>query len=172
MIAWLVHNYLFIRIPIIQPDKFLTAALPYFRFIFTRKFFSVVMVLFFISVYLISREFGQFITTFFDFFDFEGFLLYALAIGFVKILHEMGHGFCAKYYGLPVNSMGLAFIVLFPILYTDTTHSWRLTKRVPKLKIAAAGMIVEFMVAIVATIIWAVSPEGWCKNSYFFLSCC
>ena len=48
---WLLHHYLFFRVPLIKPDKFLAAALPYISFLYSRYmvwalFFSLVLGLF------------------------------------------------------------------------------------------------------------------------------
>ena len=41
-------------------------------------------------------------------------------------LHELGHAYTCKRYGLRVPTMGIAFLVMWPFLYTDTTESWKL----------------------------------------------
>ncbi len=40
---WLLHNYLFTRIPLVRPDRFLTATYPYMRAFFTRSFAFIVL---------------------------------------------------------------------------------------------------------------------------------
>ena len=53
----------------------------------------------------------------------------------VKIAHELGHALVAKHYGLRVSSMGVALLVLFPVLYTDNTDAWRLTTNAKSYKL-------------------------------------
>ena len=43
--------------------------------------------------------------------------------------------------------MGVAFIVMCPVLYTDTTDSWRLADRKKRIKVGLAGMAVELATA-------------------------
>ena len=69
----------------------------------------------------------SFTTTFDYFFNLQGLIYFGLAMVAVKIAHELGHALVAKHYGLRVSSMGIALLVLFPVLYTDNTDAWRLT---------------------------------------------
>ena len=41
---WLLHNYLFMRIPLARPDRLLTATYPYVRWIYTRTFATAISV--------------------------------------------------------------------------------------------------------------------------------
>ncbi|NHW78486.1 site-2 protease family protein, partial [Escherichia coli] len=78
----------------------------------------------------------------------------------VKSLHELGHAFTAARYGLHVPAMGVAFMVLAPILYTDVTDAWRLSSRRQRMAIHAAGVIVELALASIALFAWALLPDG------------
>ena len=78
----------------------------------------------------------------------------------VKIAHELGHALVAKHYGLRVSSMGVALLVLFPVLYTDNTDAWRLTNQRKKLQIVLAGLMVEFHIALLALFSWTVVEDG------------
>lgn len=65
----------------------------------------------------------------------------------------MGHAYMCKRYGVPVPSLGIAFLVFWPVLYTDTTLSWRLSNE-KRLQIALAGIWVECYITIIAALIW------------------
>jgi len=85
-------------------------------------------------------------------------------------MHELGHGLAAKHFGVGVPSMGLAFLVLAPLLYTDTTESWKLTSRKSRLWIVGAGVMVELCLAFIAIFIWSFLPEGALKSAAFFIA--
>ena len=51
--------------------------------------------------------------------------------------------------------MGVAFLVLWPMAYTDTNETWRLTSRWQRLTVASAGIITELVIAAWATLAWA-----------------
>ena len=50
--------------------------------------------------------------------------------------------------GSRVTTMGVAIIVMVPVLYTDTTDAWRLRSHRQRVLIDAAGMAMELIVAV------------------------
>mgnify|MGYP003334714572 CR=1 FL=1 len=86
-----------------------------------------------------------------DTFSWEGFASYGLALTAVKVLHELGHAYTCKRYGCRVPAMGLAFLVMWPMAYTDTNESWRLKDNRQRLAVSAAGILTELVVAAWAT---------------------
>ena len=89
---------------------------------------------------------------------------------FVKSLHELGHGYIAKYFGCRVSAIGIAFLVFFPFLYTDTTDAWRLRNHRERLIINFAGILTELHLALIATFLWAILPDGGLKSVTFFIA--
>jgi putative peptide zinc metalloprotease protein len=86
------------------------------------------------------------------------------------VLHELGHAFVAKMNGCRVPTMGVALLVLWPVLYTDVTDAWRLSSRRERLRIGAAGMGVELMLAAWATLAWSFLPDGPLRSACFLLA--
>ena len=95
---------------------------------------------------------------------------YGAALVGVKIAHELGHALVAKHYGLRISSMGVAFLVMFPVLYTDNTDAWRLTDQKKKLQIVLAGIMVELHIAFLALFAWGVLDDGPARSAAFFLA--
>jgi len=102
------------------------------------------------------------------FFTLEGFFFYALSLTFIKILHELGHAYTAHHFGAHVPIMGVAFLLMFPVLYTDTTDAWRLTSRRQRVLIDAGGIIVEIAIACIAIFLWSFLPDGPARSTAFF----
>ena len=167
---YLVHNYLFFRIPLVRPHKFLARTYPAISFIYTKAWFAFVIIVGLIGLYLTIRQWDVYKQTFLYFFNAKGFVFYALSLVFVKIIHELGHAYTSTRYGCRVTSIGLAFLVMFPVLYTDTTDSWRLPARKKRLAIDAAGVSAELMLAIFSTFLWAFLPDGIAKSVAFFIA--
>ena len=170
-LAWRVlHGYLFFRIPLVRPNRFLRATWPFVSFLFTR---GAVIGLAFIGLaglYLVSRQWDAFLSTFSYLFSFDGIVAFGIALVLVKLAHELGHAYMAVRFGCHVPTMGIAFVVLAPMPYTDVTDAWRLTDRRQRLMIDAAGMMVEIGIAAVATFLWAFLPDGPARSVVFTLA--
>ena len=171
--SWLmhaIHNYLFFKIPLFKPDDWLSKTLKYVKHFASKKFRNLVYFFGFIGLFLVVQQLETFKSTFLYFFSFQGLMLYFLTLVFVKCLHELGHGYIAKYYGCRVSAIGIAFLVFFPFLYTDTTDAWRLRNHKERLLINFGGILTELHLALIATFIWAVLPDGGFKSAAFFLA--
>ena len=167
---WLLHNYLFIRVPLVRPDAWLNRLMPRLNWLFTPALHYLLLVLGILGIVMVIRQWNQFIATFQYFFSFDGLALYGLTLIAVKSAHEMGHALAAKRQGCRVTSMGIAFLVMFPVLYTDTTDAWRLTCRNKRLRIVTAGVRVELYLALLATFLWCITPDGPLQSVMFFIA--
>jgi len=171
--AWyteLLHNYLFFRLPLFKPDRLLERTLPYVRFMFTRRFAIMLGMLGLLDAHLVTQRWDEVTHAFLYFFNFEGLFYYAVAATFAKVVHELGHAYSAKHFGLRVPTMGVAFLVMWPVLYTDTGESWKLTQSGQRFAIAAAGMAAELTLALFATLAWAIAGDGPMKSMLFLLA--
>ena len=166
----LLHHYLFFRVPLIRPDAFLQRTLPLVSIFFTRGFAIAVFAVFLADLFLVMREWHSFRESFVHYFSLKGAFYYAVAATFAKVIHELGHAYAAKRHGVRVPAMGLAFLVMWPFLYTDTAETWKLSNRKKQLEIASAGMAAELVLAVFATLFWAISPEGALKSIFFILA--
>jgi len=166
----LLHNYLFLRIPLCNPDRFLQRTLPIVAPLFTKTALMCVVFLGVVGCIGIVRQWESFANTFVYFFSSQGLTAYVLGLIGIKILHELGHAYTAARYGCQVHTMGVGFLLMVPVLYTDTTDSWKLTSRKQRAAIAAAGMVVELSIAMLATFLWHLCPEGVLKSVMFVLA--
>ena len=166
----LIHSYLFFKIPLVKPDDWLGTTLKYFKSLGSKKFRNLIYILGFIGICLVIQQFENFLSTFLYFFSFKGLMLYLITLVFVKSLHEFGHAYIAKYFGCRVSAIGIAFLVFFPFLYTDTTDAWRLRNHRERLIINFAGILTELHLALIATFLWAILPEGGLKSVTFFIA--
>jgi putative peptide zinc metalloprotease protein len=171
--SWLlyaIHSYLFFKIPLFKPDDWLSKTLKYVKHLASKKFRNLVYFFGFIGLFLVIQQLETFKSTFLYFFSFQGLMLYFLTLVFVKCLHELGHAYIAKHYGCRVSAIGIAFLVFFPFLYTDTTDAWRLRNHKERLLINFGGILTELHLALIATFIWAVLPDGGFKSAAFFIA--
>lgn len=166
-LLWLVHRYLFFQIPLIRPDRFLRVTLPYVEWIFSRSVAGSIALIGLTGLYLVSRQWDTFTATILHFFTLRGLALYVLCLAVVKVFHELGHVYTAARYGCRIPAMGVAMVVMVPMLYSDTSDAWRLVSRRQRAAIGAAGMIVEMSLAAVAIFIWNFLDDGVVRSLVF-----
>lgn len=167
----LLHSYLFLMIPLLKPDKFLSKTLPFIKALFfAKRSLYIFIVITLLGLYFTSHQWDEFINTFDYMFSFENVMIFTLSIIFIKIIHELGHAYIAKYYGCHVSTIGVAFLVMWPVMYTDTTDVWKLKNKNQRLLIAAGGMISELILASLATFLWNFAPAGILKSTLFFIA--
>ncbi len=168
--SWLMHNYLFLRLPLCRPQALLVGSLPFVRVLWSRPAQAFIMAAGLAGLYLVSRQWDLFVGTLISYFSWEGMLTGIAALAFVKVAHELGHAYAAVAFGCRVHTMGIALVLLAPMPYTDVTDAWRLSDRRKRLLIDAAGMITEAAIAAVALFLWAFLPDGPLRSTMFVLS--
>jgi len=156
-------NILYIKIPVIDPERLLTGMYPYFRWLFTPYFitFSVGMML--AALTLVASQWTEFSTKlpeFQSFFNWKTIAAFWCSLAVIKVIHEFGHGLTAKHFGGEVHEMGMLFLVLTPALYCDVTDSWLLPNKWKRIWISAAGIYVECFLASLATFVWWNTEQG------------
>ena len=169
-IMWLVHNYLFFKFPLVAPEDFLRATLPTVVPFYTARVQYAVVMLGLIGLYLVSREWDQFILEARGLATLSGIASIAVVLFVVKAFHELGHAYTAVKYGCRVPAIGFAFMMLTPLLYTDVTDAWRLTDRKKRLAIDIAGVAVELGLACIATVLWVFLPDGALRHIAFLMA--
>jgi len=168
--TWASRSYLSLRLPVLRSDAFLDATVGYMRWWFDPRMKYVMLALGLLGLGLMLPRLDLFFATIAENFTPGGLLLYGLALALVKIVHEFGHAYTAKYHGCRVPVMGVAFIVFWPIFYTDTTDAWRLHSRAARVEIDIAGMKAEIAVAVLTLLAWSVLPEGPLAAVCFMIS--
>jgi len=166
----LLQKYLFYRIPLVRPDRFLSATAGWLDYVLTRSFAAILIACLLTGLFLTMRQWDSFTTTFSYLYSPTGIAWLVAALLLTKTAHELGHAWMAKRYGLRVPTMGVAFLVFWPVLYTDTTEAWRLTKRKQRLAISVAGIAAEFMIAVVALLLWNLMPDGPARSAVFIIA--
>ncbi len=150
-----------------DPEKILNAILPWFGWIFT------VPALIFFCLFLLSASLllaSQYETvyaklpTFQQFFAADRWLILALTMAIVKVLHEFGHGLSCKKFGGECHEIGFMLLVFTPCLYCNVSDSWMLPNKWKRVWIGAAGIYVEMILASFAAYVWWFTEQGTTIN--------
>jgi putative peptide zinc metalloprotease protein len=159
--AW--TRMLCIRFRGLDPDRFLTAAHQRLGWLFSRTMLVAAALLMLYAASLVVGHFGEFrarLPELSVLFDPRNLVWVLLAIGGVKVLHELGHAMACKLFGGQVHELGVMLLAFSPCLYCDVSDAWRLPNKWQRIFVSSAGVLVELAIASVATIVWWHSQPG------------
>ena len=93
--------------------------------------------------------------------DAGNWLRLGLTAAALKVVHEFAHGVACRRLGGEVREWGVLLLLFVPLPYVDVTSSWRFPSKWDRVRVAAAGMLVETFLAAVALAgaCFARSPE-------------
>ena len=150
-------NILYIKIPVIDPDRILTFMLRYLRWIFSVWFLALSLIVMASAVVTVLLHFDTFVgrlPSYHEFFNVKTIMYLWAALGIVKVIHEFGHGLSCKAFGGEVHEMGFLLLCLSPAMYCNVSDSWTLPNKWHRIIIGGAGIYVELMIAAIATFVW------------------
>jgi hypothetical protein len=165
-----LHQYLFFRIPLWRPDPILNRCWPWLKRYGTPLLMAVFPLFLTLGLFLVSRDWVRYTHSFPHLFSLQGMAVFGVSLVIAKFIHELGHAFMAKRAGCRVQSMGVAFIVLLPLFYTDVSDAWKLKNRRSRLLIGAGGILAELLLAVIALLVWTLLPDGPLRTAAFMLS--
>jgi len=159
-------NLLFIRIPLVDPDSFLKRWAPVVAWIFSPIGVALWLALVIAAGVMILPRIDALAAGAGGVLAPGNLLLLYAAFAFIKLLHELGHGFACRVLGRKeqaageVHTIGVMLLVFLPVPYVDASSSWAFRSKWRRIAVGAAGMFVEIGVAAIAAIVWAVTSEG------------
>ena len=168
-----VLGFLFLTIPLSNPDKFLDRSVARFRFLFTTSALIVWAVLATFAAALIVNKWSEFVEPLNGLLAVKNLLFMSLAFVALKVWHELGHGYACKHFGGRVPEMGCKLMAGMPLAYVDASSAWSFPKRSHRVVVMLGGMYFESLVAIPSAFIWAFSPDsfiGACAYQLIFMA--
>ncbi len=169
--SWLLHNYLFLAVPLVRPERFLRSTMPLVAPMLSRTAAFILLAVGGLSLYLVSRQWDGFYATFQHFYGLEGAVAFGAVLLATKIFHELGHAYAATKFGCSVPTMGVAFMLLAPMPYADVTDAWKLKERWQRILVDSAGILAELALAVLATFLWVFLPDGTLRSAAFAVAC-
>ncbi|GAA0788832.1 PqqD family peptide modification chaperone [Marinobacterium sediminicola] len=83
-----------------------------------------------------------------------------LVFPLVKAVHELGHGIAIKLFGGQCHEMGVMLLVMMPVPYVDASHATGFVSKYRRMIVGAAGMMIELALAAVALWVWTWTEPG------------
>ncbi len=154
-------GFLFLRIPLWNPNAFLERTIRFARPLFRRVFFCCWLVLMAAAGTVVFREWHRLHE------PLEGLLaagnvpLLWITLIVLKAFHEFGHAYACKHLGGHVPEMGAYLILFTPCAYVDATAAWGFPRKSDRVIVSLAGMYVESIFAALAVLVWASTGPSW-----------
>lgn len=165
-------SLLAIRFRGIDPDRWLTASLPYVKWCFSPLVFAACLVLLIFAGSVVFAEWEQIFRDLPSFGTFlkSGQLIWFMAtIGLIKILHELAHAFACKYFGGECHELGVLLLAFTPCLYCNVSDAWLMKNRWHRIAISGAGIYLEVIIASISTLIWYWTVPGMIHTISLYL---
>lgn len=157
-------NPFWMKVPLLQPERLLDSLLPWTRWIFSRLAMFCMLALWLAAgVTLVGRS-EEFWADSRQVFSSHNWLLLGIVWVVLKIVHELAHGLCCRFYGGRVTEMGVVFVLFAPMAYVDVTSTWGFRSRWKRMHVAGAGILVELTLAAIATLCWTQATTPFAKH--------
>ncbi|MBT8149526.1 MAG: HlyD family efflux transporter periplasmic adaptor subunit, partial [Gammaproteobacteria bacterium] len=168
--AWLMAlmRPLAIKLPLLDPDTWLQKISPACNALFTPLAFALWAALVACAVLTTASHWPE-LGLHWDarFLDWKNALWLWLLYPLIKGAHELGHGIAARRWGGEVHEMRVMLLVFMPVPYVDASSSSTLSNKHQRMLVAAAGIIVELLLASVALLAWAQLEPGTLRDIAF-----
>ncbi len=144
-----------VRLPLFDPERFLDRTFPAIRFLFTPFGVLLWVAVVCSGAVLAGVHWTELTDNLVDrALTPQNLVLLWFIYPVVKALHELGHGYAAKYSGGEVHEIGVMFLVLIPVPYVDVSSAWGFRDKHQRMLVGAAGIGVELFLGALAMMIW------------------
>ncbi len=155
---------LFLRIPLWNPDAFLTRNIRWVAPLFSRTAFALWLVLVMAAGYTVFMRWGDLTEPLSGLLAAQNLAGMWITLIVLKVIHEFGHAFACKRFGGYVPDMGAYMIMFTPCAYVDATSSWGFTRKSHRIIVCLAGMYVETICAAIAVFVWSMTGPSTVHN--------
>jgi len=162
-----IFNFMFLKLPVWNPDAFLDKTVALARLLFHPIFFLVYLTLLAGAGLVAVGSWRELAEPLNGLLAADNLLLIWLTLVGLKTCHEFGHAFACKHFGLHVPEMGIYLVAGVPCAYVDASAAWGLTQRSKRVIIGMAGMYVESIIAALATLLWAMTGPSLINSTAY-----
>ncbi|MCA9298742.1 MAG: HlyD family efflux transporter periplasmic adaptor subunit [Phycisphaerales bacterium] len=155
-----IMGIFFLRVPLVNPDRFLARTLPLFRWLFTTQAFVGWAILALASAGLAISRLDDLTTPALALLDGGNVLMMLGALIGLKVIHEFGHAYACKSFGGHVPEMGAFFVLFTPMAYVDATDSWTFTSTRQRAIVTLGGVYFESFIGWIALFVWAMTDAS------------
>lgn len=163
-----LRSPLAIRIPLLDPDRFLDRTAIVGRAVFSLAGFFVWLGVILYAGTQIGSYWEPLTQNFSDrVLAADNLFLIVLVFPFLKALHELGHGYAIKRFGGECHEIGVMFLVFMPVPYVDASSAAFFPSKLHRVLVGAAGMYVELLIAALAFLLWRDMEPGLLRSAMY-----
>ncbi|SLN40712.1 PqqD family peptide modification chaperone [Roseisalinus antarcticus] len=165
-----LSNPVSVRVPLWDPDRFLTRTLPVVRLL-TGWWGLILWAVVVAWGGLVGLQNYEALTTNFtdQLLGAQNLMISIVSYPLLKALHELAHGYLTKVRGGDVREMGIMFLVFFPVPYVDASAAAAFRNKWHRAAVSAGGIMVETFVAALAVLVWVELEPGFLRAVCFNL---
>ncbi|HLD99478.1 MAG TPA: efflux RND transporter periplasmic adaptor subunit [Bdellovibrionota bacterium] len=161
------------RFPLVDPDRFFKRIVPKIGFLWTWESLILSFLVMLVGSGIILANWAEFKEGVYYLASFKHgsilqLLTLCLTIYVVIGIHELGHGLSCRHYGGEVHEIGFLLLFFQPCLYCNVNDAWILDKKWKQVVVTLAGGYVEYFIASLAAIGWALTSPLSYLNALFF----
>ncbi len=159
-------SFLFLRIPLIDPDRLLDRLTPALGWIFSAPAFLAWLALAALGAGALATHEDRLVRALGGVLEPSNLPFTYAAFLVSKLLHELAHGIATKRFASRENvraeahTLGVMLLVFIPYPFVDASAAWALRSKWRRAAIGAAGMYAELAFAAVAALVWANTAAG------------
>ena len=150
-----------IKIPLANPDKFLTKTMPVASILFSKAFACIWAAAGAFAIFVLVRRADDFAQPLNGMLAAGNSPYFLFSLIGLKVWHELGHGYACKKYGGRVPEMGTILMMGMPLAYVDASATYNFKYRHQRLLVMLGGMYFESILAIISVFIWAFSGHSF-----------
>lgn len=156
-----ILGFMFLRVPLWNPDAYLKRTLPIMRAAFTAPFFVVYAFVLLLSLFAAAQSFDEIQAPLLGLLDIKNVWLLWTVLIVNKLFHEFGHAYACRALGGRVPEMGAFFILFTPCAYVDASSSWGFSSRWRRMVVNLGGVYFESILAIAGLWVWLLTEPGF-----------
>jgi putative peptide zinc metalloprotease protein len=154
-------NLLFVRVPLLDPDRFLDTWVGIVGQLFSWIGLGLWLIVIGAGLYFVIGNAKELVYQSSSILAPDNLILLYLSMVVIKVCHEFGHAFACKKFGRlygsggQVHIMGVMFLVFVPLPYLDASSAWAFRKKWHRAIVGMSGVMVELFCASIAAIVWS-----------------
>lgn len=156
-----IMNFLFVKIPLGNPNRLLNEFMGLWRWIFSYGGLVLWLGVILLGAKTALENGEALVSGAGAVLAPDNLILLYLALAILKILHEWGHAALCKRFGGDVTLWGVMFVLFTPLPFVDTTSAWVMREKIQRILVSCGGMIVELFIGALACMVWAATPPGF-----------